>query len=129
MTRRNRSPESAWWETEAGRRWRTRLVVASLYPFGLKRGVGAESLSAFCPHLPLETPVGCSPSVIRSLRHTLEQAMRETTAAWEREGRAEGEGKPLIGAVDEPFLSRLMRGCMDLVSGDVRREEGAPDRP
>jgi len=34
ITRRNRYPESAWWETEAGRRWLTRLVVASLYTFG-----------------------------------------------------------------------------------------------
>ncbi len=128
ITRRNRSPESAWWETEAGRRWLTRLVVASLYTFGLKRGVGAESLSEFFTHLHLETHVGCSPSVIRSLMHTLEQAIRETTAAWEREGIAEGEVKPIIGAVDETFLSRLMLVFMDLVSGYLLLEEVAPDR-
>jgi hypothetical protein len=128
MTRRNRYPESAWWETEAGRRWLTRLVVASLYTFGLKRGVGAESLSEFFTHLHLETHVGCSPSVIRSLMHTLEQAIRETTAAWEREGIAEGEVKPIIGAVDETFLSRLMLVFMDLASGYLLLEEVAPDR-
>lgn len=128
IARRNRSPESAWWETEAGRRWLTRLVVATLYIFGLKRGVGAESLSAFFTHLHLEAQVGCAPSALRSLMHTLEQAIRETTAAWEREGIAEGEVKPIIGAVDETFLSRLMLVCMDLVSGYLLLEEIAPDR-
>ena len=48
MERRDRSPASSWWETEAGRAWLIRLVVATLLVFGLKRGVGAETRSAFC---------------------------------------------------------------------------------
>jgi DNA-binding IclR family transcriptional regulator len=40
MERRGRHPESWLWETEEGRRWLTRLVIATLYTFGLKRGVG-----------------------------------------------------------------------------------------
>ena len=40
MARRDRHPESWFWETEDGRRWLLRLVVAVLYTFGLKRGVG-----------------------------------------------------------------------------------------
>ena len=35
------------WETEAGRQWLTRLVVATLYTFGLKRGVGVDTMSGF----------------------------------------------------------------------------------
>jgi hypothetical protein len=31
------------WETEEGRRWLARLVVATLYLFGLKRGVGMDT--------------------------------------------------------------------------------------
>ena len=34
-------------ETEVGRNWLIRLVVATLLVFGLKRGVGAETLSEF----------------------------------------------------------------------------------
>src|SRR6266540_662169 len=41
MERRDTHPESWWWETEAGRCWLIRLVVATLYTFGLTRGVGA----------------------------------------------------------------------------------------
>ena len=40
IARRDRSPESWLWETEEGRRWLMRLLVATLYTFGLKRGVG-----------------------------------------------------------------------------------------
>ena len=46
INRRDRYPESSLWETEAGRNWLIRLVVATLLVFGLKRGVGAETLRA-----------------------------------------------------------------------------------
>ena len=35
MERRNRHPESWLWETADGRQWLIRLVVATLYTFGL----------------------------------------------------------------------------------------------
>ncbi len=60
--RRGVHPESWWWETEDGRRGLRRLVVAALSPFGLKRGVGMDTLSAFFARLRLATQVGCSPS-------------------------------------------------------------------
>ena len=60
--RRGVHPESWWWETEDGRRWFHRLVVAALSPFGLTRGVGMDTLRAFFTRLRLATQVGCSPS-------------------------------------------------------------------
>src|SRR5439155_17884360 len=54
MARRDRHPESWLWETEEGRPWLLRLVVATLCVFGLKRGVGAETLSEFFSRLHLE---------------------------------------------------------------------------
>jgi hypothetical protein len=60
--RREVPPEAWLWETEAGRRWLTRLVVATLSPFGLKRGVGIETMREFFARLRLETQVGCSPA-------------------------------------------------------------------
>src|SRR5512145_2510844 len=65
MERRDGHPESWLWETEDGRRWLTRLIVATLYTFGLKRGVGMETMSEFFARLHLETQVGCSPSALR----------------------------------------------------------------
>src|SRR5207244_11886827 len=71
MERRDTHPESWWWETEVGRCWLIRLVVATLYTFGLKRGVGAETLSEFFGRLHLETQVGCSPSALRGVSEAL----------------------------------------------------------
>jgi uncharacterized protein DUF6399/winged helix-turn-helix DNA-binding protein len=128
MDRRDRSPESSLWETPAGRAWLVRLVVATLFVFGLKRGVGAETLSEFFGRLRLEAHVGCSPSALRTVMHLLERLLLETAAAWEKEGIAHGEIRPVIGAVDETFLQRMMLVFMDLATGYVLMEEVAADR-
>jgi hypothetical protein len=62
MEWRDVSPESWWWETAVGRQWLTRLVVATLSTFGLQRGVGLDTISAFCTRLHRETQMGGSPS-------------------------------------------------------------------
>ena len=128
MARRDRHPESWLWETPEGRHWLLRLVVAVLFIFGLKRGVGAETISEFFLRLRLEAQVGCSPSALRSLMHALEQSILEIAAAWEHEGIAHGEPRLIIGAVDETFLQRMMLVFMDLVSGYLLVEEVAADR-
>src|SRR5262249_36538839 len=96
--------------------------------FGLKRGVGAETLSEFFGRLRLETHVGCSPSALRSVMHILERIILDTAAAWEKEGVAHGEIRPVIGAVDETFLQRMMLVFMDLATGYLLLEEVAADR-
>src|SRR6266446_318981 len=128
MDRRNQHPESWFWETQEGRRWFIRLVVAVLYHFGLKRGVGAETMSAFFACLHLEHHAGCSPSTLRAVMDKLESLILETTEAWEREGIAEAQMGPIVGAVDETFLQRMMLVFMDLVSGYIFLEETADDR-
>ena len=128
IAHRNCHPESWLWETEEGRRWFIRLVVAVLYVFGLKRGVGAETISEFFVRLHLERHVGCSPSALRGMMEELERVILATAEAWEGEGIARGETRPIIGAVDETFLERMMVVFMDLVSGYLVVEEVADDR-
>jgi hypothetical protein len=128
MDRRDRYPESSFWETPAGRAWLIRLVVATLFVFGLKRGVGAETISEFFSRLRLEAHVGCSPSALRHVMHTLDRLILETTAAWEKEGIAHGEIRPVVGAMDETFLQRMMLVFMDLATGYLLMEEVAADR-
>ena len=128
IKRRDCYPESSLWETEVGRNWLIRLVVATLFVFGLKRGVGAETLSEFFGRLHLEAHVGCSPNALRRVMHTLERSILDTATTWEQEGIAHGEIRPVIGAVDETFLQRLMLVFMDLASGYLLLEEVAEDR-
>src|SRR5919202_636797 len=128
MDRRDRYPESSLWETPEGRAWLIRLVGATLFEFGLKRGVGAETLSEFCSRLHLEEQVACSPHTLRTVLHLLERLILEITAAWEKDGIAHGEIRPVIGAVDETFLQQMMLVCMDLATGYLVMEEVAADR-
>lgn len=67
MERRNSQPESWFWATADGRRWLRRLVVATLSTFGLKRGVGVDTISEFFARLCRATQVGCSPSALRGV--------------------------------------------------------------
>ena len=128
MDRRDRYPESSLWDTEAGRTWLIRLMVATLFVFGLKRGVGAETLSEFLGRLRLDAHVGCSPRALRTVMHMLERLLLETAAAWEKDGIAHGEIRPVIGAVDETFLQRMMLVFMDLATGYLLMEEVTADR-
>ena len=128
MERRDVHPESWLWETAEGRCWLTRLVVATLYTFGLKRGVGVDTMSAFFARLRLETQVGCSPSALRGVIQALEHALLETAAAWEKDGRTSGEIREIIGAVDETFLERMILVFMNLSTGYLLLEDVADDR-
>jgi hypothetical protein len=128
ILRRDQHPESWFWETREGQQWLIRLVVATLYTFGLKRGVGAETLSEFLIRLGLQSQIGCSPSALRHLMQALEQAIVEITQGWEREGLEQGQRGPIIGAVDETFLQCMMLVFVDLASGYLLFEEPAEDR-
>jgi hypothetical protein len=128
MARRDRHPASWLWETEDGRRWLTRLVVAALDTFGLMRGVGLETISAFFTPLRLETQRGCAPSALGRVRQALETAMLATTEAWEHDGVAAGDRRESIGAVDATCWQRMRLVCIDLVSGSLVFAEVAEDR-
>src|SRR5256886_13521523 len=104
MERRDVHPESWLWETAEGRRWLTRLVVATLYTFGLKRGVGVDTMSEFFARLRLERQVGCSPSAIRGIMEAWEVALLATVGAWAKDACAGDEVRESMGAVDETFL-------------------------
>ena len=129
MERRDRHPESWWWDTEEGRHGLTRLVVATLYTFGLKRGVGMDTLSEFFARVRLETQVGCAPSALRGVMEALAVAMVETAGAWEQDGVAAGEVRDILGAVDETFLEQMMLVVQDVPTGSIVQEEVADDRP
>ena len=128
MERRGRHPESWLWETEEGRQWLTRLVGATLYTFGLKRGVGMDTLSEFFARLRLETQVGCSPSALRGVMEALVDTLVETTQGWEQDGVAGGEVREIIGAVDETFLEQLILVFQDVPTGYIVQEEVAYNR-
>ncbi len=128
MERRDVHPESWLWETAEGRSWLTRLVVATLYTFSLKRGVGVETLSEFFARLRLATQVGCSPGALRHVMQALEATAVETAETWEQDAVAAGEVREIIGGVDETFLERMIVVFQDLPTGYLVLEDVADDR-
>ncbi|MEM8809551.1 MAG: hypothetical protein AAGF01_26305 [Cyanobacteria bacterium P01_G01_bin.38] len=42
LKQRHQYPESLLWDTSAGEQWLNRLVVAAIYVFEIKRGVGVD---------------------------------------------------------------------------------------
>jgi len=57
--------------------------------------------------------MGCAPAAWRGGRQALAAARRETAGAWEQAGRAAGEGRESIGAVDDTFFEQMMLVFMD----------------
>ena len=56
-------------------------------------------------------------------------ALLATAVAWEQEGLTPGEGREIMGAVDETCLERMLLVGMDLPTGYLLLEEVAEDRP
>ncbi len=52
----------------------------------------------------------------------------ETAGAWEQAGRADGEVRDIIGAVDATFLEQMMLVFLDVSTGSLLREAVADDR-
>ena len=75
IKRRNQYPESSFWETAAGSQWLSRLIFGLVYYFGIKQGVGAESLSEFICAMHLDTHVASSASALRQLKQRVNQAV------------------------------------------------------
>ena len=100
---RNQHRESSWWETPVGGDWLKLLVLGVVYYFGIKHGIGAESLSEFLKAMRLERHVGCSATALRSLK----QKMREVIQAY---GAAQAEqcqpspGQGICVGGDETFF-------------------------
>jgi len=56
----------------SGGAWLKLLVLGVVYYFGIKQGIGAESLSEFLKAMRMNRHVGCSATALRSLKHAYE---------------------------------------------------------
>jgi hypothetical protein len=126
---RNQYPESHFWEREEGHQWLCLLVYATVYVFGIMRGVGAESLSLFFTLLHLQTHIGVSPSAIRTIRRKMESQLVRYQQEQEAEHRqyAKCSYEVCVGA-DETFFHDMLLVFMDLSSGYLFVEEASQDR-
>lgn len=128
LERRNKYPESPWWETPDGQQWLRLLVLSTIYIFGIKCGIGAETLSEFFHLWQLQLQVGVSPSALRKL----EVGVREAILKYQQQQQSTlGQTQKAIevcAAADETTFEQDVLVLMDLSSGYILVEEQVENR-
>lgn len=127
IARRNRYPESSWWETDVGSAWLKRLVLGMVYYFGLKQGVGSQALSEFLKALRLDQHVGSSPSCLRRLKRSMQAEICAYEAA-QKENCVLPEGSGICVGGDETFFGLPILVMMELSSGYLLTEVECANR-
>lgn len=127
IARRNQHPESSLWESAAGAQWLARLVFGVVYYFGIKQGVGAESLSEFIQAVHLDTHVASSPSALRQLKRRVSQAIEDYSQAQSAHCQP-SEGQGICVGADETFFGLPVLVLLELSSGYIFVETECENR-
>jgi Family of unknown function (DUF6399) len=125
--KRNQHPESSYWETVAGYAWLRLMVFSTLYQFGLKSGVGAESMAQYFEMIRIDKHVGVSASVLRRHLNEMEALLPQFQAACE--SSIPKQTRKIVVGLDETFFGDfIILVMMDLRSGYLLLEEITDDR-
>ena len=117
---KNKYAESAYWESEAGQTFLLRLIVSTLYTFGIKAGVGAGRLEEFLEHIRISTHVGISERSILRLVRKIELSILKYQKLQEQDlEKAQAYSKDLkvVLGLDETWVDEMLLVCQDLNSG------------
>jgi Family of unknown function (DUF6399) len=128
LLRTSQHPASSFWETSAGGTWLKLLVLAVIYHFGIKQGVGSETLSAFFRAIELNEQVGISASTLRRL----EQEMRQQIINYEIAQSKDCKPKPgqgiCVGGDETFFGGSPILVMIELASNYILTEVESSDR-
>ena len=127
IKRRQQYGESYLWETVEGGNWLRLLVFGVIYCFGIKGGIGADSLSAFFHLLHLEERIGCSASALREL----EVQVKAQIIAYGQEQSKSCQGEQPISicvGADETFFGLPILVAVELASGFILNEAVCENR-
>lgn len=127
IERRQQNKESYLWETEEGEEWLRLLVFGVIYCFGIKGGIGADSLSTFFHLLRLEERIGCSASALRKL----EVQIKEKIIAYGTSQKESWQGEQAMGicvGADETFYGLPILVAIELGSGFIFSEAKCENR-
>lgn len=128
IERRKRYSESLLWETATGGQWLRRLVLGTIYTFGIKCGVGAETLSEFFYLLQLPGQVGVSPSALRKLEVMVREAILRYQQQQQKALEETQTAIEICAGADETTFKQDVLVLMDLSSGYIFVEEVVENR-
>lgn len=124
---RQQYAESYFWETEEGAQWLRLLVFGVIYWFGIKGGIGSDSLSSFFHQLRLEQQIGCSASALRELEVQFKEAILAYEQAQSESCHAEQRIGICVGG-DETFYGLPILVAIELASGFIFSEAECENR-
>ena len=127
IKKRQQYPESHLWETPEGALWLGRFFWAVIYCFGIKQGVGSESLSEFFHLLHLEQHIGVSADSLRKQ----EVKLKAQIVAYEQEqqqGIQPSQPIEICVGSDEVFFGEPVLVTLELSSGFILIETAADNR-
>jgi hypothetical protein len=125
---RQQKSGSEFWDTEEGYRWSIKVVVSTIYFFGVKGGFGAGKLKDFFEILNLSTHMGISETTILKIIKQIENLLIEYGDAKSKEIKSKVKEIELILGVDETWFDSMLLVCQELQSGFIFCEEPAKDR-
>ena len=125
MARRNHAAESWLWETAEGFRWLIRLVCATIYLFGIRGGIGMDTIAEFFRLIHVDRHIGVSASSLYRLTTRIEAIILEYKETYEHRT---GDVVQVIVGADETFFDNVILVMIDLGSGYILLEEAAEDR-
>lgn len=112
------TPVAEFWSSAAGMVYLIRVVVAVFYVFGIKHGVGAESLSEFFRMIELDNHLATSPSALRSFKAELIELIGQYGSEQLATLDLPTHKEVIVGA-DETFFDMPILVFMELASGYI----------
>ena len=112
--KRSEASDFGIWETEQGYHALVRLVISSIYVFGVKGGKGAGSMHEFFKMSALDKHAGLSESTLLKIIKRIEALILEYREAQEKKIGAKIEEIQLILGVDETWLDQMYLVCQEL---------------
>lgn len=124
----SKASNTSIWESEEGYRALVRLVIGSIYVFGVKGGKGAGSMHEFFKMSALDQHAGLSESTLLKIIKRIEALILEYREAQATKIASKIEEIQLILGVDETWLDQMYLVCQELSSGYIFFEESSDQR-
>lgn len=128
INRRIEKVGTDFWESDAGYQFLIRLVVSTIFTFGIKSGNGAGRLKEFFEHLGIKDYLPASETTILRIIRRIEYLILEYKRLAELQIHQRTEEIELILGVDETWFDKMYLVCQELSSGYVFFETAAEQR-
>jgi len=120
---RSTNPMSSIWNSAEGQAFLKRLIVSTIYTFGIKGGVGSGRIEEFMKQIQISTHAGVSESSIYRMMKEVEASIMYYQSLREKEFAAQAseqlEHLEVTLGLDETWLNDMLLVCQELTSGYI----------